>query len=186
MSILVRQRKASIFATANDDVLFAAVAALKEEAVVEAYDRHAGALGSLALLIAEDVELAKDAVISAFIPLWRAPTSIDLEEQTLRAALAGNVYTHCTHERKTRGGPGQQAKTCWNSRLTARANLFLPSRTQRDLLGLILLGEHSYGQAARRVGLSEDIAATMITTAIAHRQIQRLFDLVDFEQIVAL
>lgn len=186
MSILARQRKASIFATANDHVLSAAVAALNEEAVVEAYDRHAGALGSLALLIAEDVELARDAVVSVFIPLWRAPTSIDLEEQTLRAALAGNVYAHCTRERKTRGRPRQLAKTCWNSRPTARANLFLPSRIQRDLLGLILLGEHSHRQAARQVGLSEDIAAMMITTAIAQRQLQRLLDLGDFEQIVAL
>lgn len=186
MSILARQRKASIFATANDDVLFAAVAALDEEAVVEIYDRHAGALGSLALLIAGDVEIAKDAVVSVFIPLWRAPTSIHLEEQTLRAALAGNIYTHCTRERKTRGEPRQQAKTCWNSQPTARANLFLPSPTQRDLLGLILLGEHSHRQAARRVGLSGYIAEMMITTAIAHRQLQRLLDLVDFEQIVAL
>lgn len=186
MSIPARRRKASIFATANDDVLFAAVAALNEEAVVETYDRHAGAIGSLALLIAEDVELAKNTVVSAFTPLWRAPTTIDLEDQTLRAALAGNVYTHCTHELKARGGPVQQAKTCWNLQPTAGANLFLPSRTQRDLLGLILFGEHSHRQAARRVGLSEDIAAMMITTAIARRQLQRLLDLVDFEQIVAL
>ena len=100
------------------------------------------------------------------------------------AALAGNVYTHCTYGRKRRDGVGQQAKTCWNSQPTARANLLLPSRTQRDLLGLTLLGEHSHRQAARRVGLSEDIAAKMITAAIAHRQLQRLLDLVDFEQIV--
>ena len=186
MSIHAKQWKASTFATANDHDLFAAVAAFNEEAVVETYDRHVSALGSLALLIAGDVELAKDAVVGAFIALWRAPTSIDLEELTLRAALAGNVYTYCTHERKTRGGPGRQAKTCWSSQPTALANLFLPSRIQRDLLGLILLGEHSYRQAACRVGLSEDIAAKMITTAIEHRQLQRLFDLVDFERIVAV
>jgi hypothetical protein len=185
MSTSPKQSKASVFATANDEALFAGVAALNFEAVVEIYDRHASALGSLALLIAGDVELAKDAVVGAFIALWQTPTSIDLEKQTLRAALAGNVYTHCMHERKTRGGAGE-AKTCWNSQPTARANLLLPSRTQRDLLGLILLGEHSHRQAARRVGLSEDIAAKMITTAIAHRQLQRLLDLVDFEQIVTV
>jgi hypothetical protein len=186
MNIGAKQVKASNFSTANDNALFTAVAALNEEAVVETYDRHASALGSLALLIAEDIEFAKEAVVRAFIPLWRAPTSIDLEEQTLRAALAGNVYTHCMHERKTRDGPRQQAKTYRNSQPTALANLFLPSRTQRDLLGLILLGEHSHRQAARRVGLSEDIAAKMVTIAIEHRQLQRLLDLVDFEQIVAV
>ena len=186
MSIRSSRRNASIFATADDEALFAAVAALNFEAVVETYDRHANPLGSLALLVAEDVESAKDAVVRAFVTLWRTPASIDLEEQTLRAALAGNVYTHCVCERRVRRGPGQQAKTCWNSQPTARANLFLPSRAQRDLLGLILLGEHSHRQAARRVGLSEDIAIKMITTAIEHRQLQRLLDIVDFEQIVAV
>jgi hypothetical protein len=186
MSIRPSRRRASIFATANDEALFAAVAALNFEAVVETYDRHASPLGSFALLIAEDVEFAKDAVVRAFVTLWRTPTSIDLEEQTLRAALAGNVYTHCVRERKVRRGPGHQAKTCWNSQPAAWANLFLPSRVQRDLLGLILLGEHSHRQAARRVGLSEDIAIKMITTAIEHRQLQRLLDIVDFEQIVAV
>jgi hypothetical protein len=186
MSIRPRQRKVSIFATVSDEALFAAVAALNFEAVVETYDRHASALGSLALLVAEDVEFAKDAVVMAFVTLWRTPASIDLEEQTLRAALAGNVYTHCARERKTRCGLGQQAKTCWDSQPTARANLLLPSRAQRDLLGLILLGEHSHRQAARRVGLSEDIAVKMIATAIGHRQLQRLLDIVDFEQIVAV
>lgn len=186
MSIRTRQWKASTFATANDHALFAAVAALNEEAVVETYNRHANALGSLALLIAEDVEFAMDAVVRAFIPLWRAPTSINLEEHTLRAALAGNVYTYCTCVRNTRSGSPQRAKTCWNWQGTTLASLFIPSRTQRDLLGLILLGEHNHRQAARRVGLDEDIAAKMITTAVEHRQLQRLLDLVDFTQIVAV
>ncbi len=186
MSIQAKQRKASTFATADDNALFVAVASLNFEAVVETYDRHASALGSLALLIAGDVEFAKDAVVGAFIALWRAPTTIDLEEQTLRAALAGNVYAHCTHERKSRGGPARQAKIGWSSQPATRANLLFPSRPQRDLLGLILLGEHSHRQAARRVGLSEDIAAKMITAAIAHRQLQRLLDIVDFERIVAI
>jgi hypothetical protein len=50
MSIHAKQWKASTFATANDHALFAAVVALNEGAVVETYDRHASALGSLALL----------------------------------------------------------------------------------------------------------------------------------------
>ena len=52
MRIRQSRRRASIFAMANDEALFAAVAALNFEAVVETYDRHASALGSLALLVA--------------------------------------------------------------------------------------------------------------------------------------
>jgi hypothetical protein len=186
MSICPKWRKTSTFATAKDEALFAAVAALDFEAVVETYDRHASALGSLALITIEDVEFAKDAVVMTFVTLWRTPASIDLEEQSLRSALAGNIYTHCTHEREMRGVPEQQAKTCWNSQPTDQANFLLPSRAQRDLLGLVLLGEHSQRQAACRVGLSEEIAAEMITAAIEHHRLQRLFDLVDIERIVAV
>jgi DNA-directed RNA polymerase specialized sigma24 family protein len=102
MSILDRGRRASTLATADDAALLAAVAALSVEAVEEAYDRHATALCSLALLIVEEPELAEEAVAGAFIALWRAPTSICLEEQSLRAALAGEVYTRCTQARETR------------------------------------------------------------------------------------
>ncbi len=101
MSILARGRRTSALAAAGDAALFAAVAALSVEAVEETYDRHATALCSLALLIAEDPELARDAVARAFSALWRAPTSICLEEQSLRA-IAGKVYTSCTQVRETR------------------------------------------------------------------------------------
>ncbi len=167
MSILARGRRTSALAAAGDAALFAAVAALSVEAVEETYDRHATALCSLALLIAEDPELARDAVARAFIALWRAPTSICLEEQSLRAALAGEVYTSCTQVRETRERtPGQRAKTYRDPRPPARADLALLPRSQRDLLALILFGEHNRRQAARRVGLNEATAARMIAVAL--------------------
>jgi DNA-directed RNA polymerase specialized sigma24 family protein len=158
-------------AAADDAALFAAVAALSVEAVKETYDRHATALCSLALLITEDPELAEDAVAGAFIALWRTPSSICLEQQSLRAALAGEVYTRCTQGRETRErAPGQRAKTYRDPQLPARADLALLPRSQRDLLALILLGEHNRRQAARRVGLNEATAARMITGALRTRR----------------
>jgi DNA-directed RNA polymerase specialized sigma24 family protein len=163
MSILARGRRSSTLAAADDAALFAAVAALSVEAVEETYERHAAALCSLALLIAEDPGLAEDAVAGAFIALWRAPTSICLKEQSLRAALAGEVYTRCTQVRKTRERvPSQRAKIYRDRQPLARADLALLPRSQRDLLALILLGEHNRRQAARRVGLNEATAARMI------------------------
>lgn len=167
MSILARRRRTSALAAADDAALFAAVASLSVEAVEETYERHATTLCSLALLIAEDPELATDAVAQAFIALWRAPTSICLEEQSLRAALAGEVYTRCTEARETREHtPGQRAKIYRDPQPPARADLALLPRTQRDLLALILLGEHNRRQAACRVGLNEATAARMIASAV--------------------
>jgi len=47
MSIRSSRRNASIFATADDEALFAAVAALNFEAVVETYDRHTPTLSAV-------------------------------------------------------------------------------------------------------------------------------------------
>lgn len=145
LSILSGRRSRSAVAAADDATLFAAVAALSVEAVEEAYERHASALCDLALLVVDFPWLAKDAVAEAFIVLWREPSSICLEGQSLRAALAGGVYDCCTLARQGRTG-----------------NAFL-ARSQRDLQALITLGDHNIGQAARRVGLSDDAAARMIT-----------------------
>jgi DNA-directed RNA polymerase specialized sigma24 family protein len=167
MSIPARGRRTSALAAADDAALFAAVASLSVEAVEETYERHATALCSLALLIAEDPEFATDAVVQAFITLWRTPTSICLKEQSLRAALAGEVYTRCTQAREMCGRtPEERAKTYRDPQPPARADLALLPRSQRYLLALILFGEHNRRQAARRVGLNEATAARMITGAL--------------------
>ncbi|HXB64928.1 MAG TPA: hypothetical protein VNV42_08670 [Solirubrobacteraceae bacterium] len=160
-------RKTSIFAAADDTSLFAAVAALSIEAVEETYERHATDLCSLALLVVGEPRLATNAVAEAFMALWRAPSSICLKEQSLRAALAGEVYTRCIHARKTcEHAPGQRAKPDWSSRSPARADLALLPRSQRDLLALILLGGHTRRQAASRLDIDEATAARMIMDAI--------------------
>jgi DNA-directed RNA polymerase specialized sigma24 family protein len=167
MSILDRGHSASTLAAADDAVLFAAVASLSVEAVEEIYERHATDLCSLALLITEDPEFATDAVAQAFIALWRAPTSICLQEQSLRAALAGEVYARCKQAREMCGRtPEQRAKTYTDPQPLARGDLALLPRSQRHLLALILFGEHNHRQAARRVGVNEATAARMITGAL--------------------
>jgi DNA-directed RNA polymerase specialized sigma24 family protein len=162
VSIFAKRGRISAIAVADDAELFSAVAALDVEAVEEAYERHATALCALALLTAEDSELAEDAVAGAFIALWRSPATICLEEQSLRAALAGEVYTRCARARQ-RHAPEQRARVSPDTQPPARADLALQPRFQRDLLALILLGEHSCREAACRVGLDEAAAARMIT-----------------------
>ncbi len=143
MSTYVEQRRNSTLAGVDDAVLLAAVAGGRVEAVEEAYDRHANALYCLALLIVGDWKAAEDAVVGAFIALWRAPSSVDLGERSVRGALAGKVYIRCIETRTTHELRGH------GSRLEALAAL---PPVERDLLALILLGEHSRRQAARPAG----------------------------------
>jgi DNA-directed RNA polymerase specialized sigma24 family protein len=162
MSFLAKGQRSSAVAAADDAALFSAVAALSIEAVEEVYERHAPALCALALLVTEDSALAKDAVAGAFITLWRSPTSVCLEEQSLRAALAGEVYARCTQTRQTHVA-GQRTKIYCAPQPPTRADLTLLSHPQRDLLALIMLGEHNCREAAHRVGLNEAAAARLIT-----------------------
>ena len=62
--------------------------------------------------------------------------------------------------------PEERAKTYRDPQPPARADLALLPCSQRDLLALILFGEHNRRQAARRVGLNEATAARMITGAL--------------------
>jgi DNA-directed RNA polymerase specialized sigma24 family protein len=165
MSFLAKGRRTSVIAAADDAELLAAVAALNIEAVEEAYERHAAALCALALLVAENSQLAEDAVAETFIALWRSPTSMSLEEQGLRAALAGEVYTRCTQTRQTHV-VAQRTRTYCDPQPPARPDLTLLPYPQRDLLALIMLGEHGCRAAAHRVGLDQAAAAGMIRSTL--------------------
>jgi DNA-directed RNA polymerase specialized sigma24 family protein len=166
MSILAKRRRISAIAAADDAELFSAVAALSIEAFEEVYERHAAALCGLALLVAENSRLAEDAVAGTFIALWRSPASICLDEQSLRAALAGEVYARCKQMQQTHAA-GQVTKTSRDPPPTpADPDPTLLPHFRRDLLALIMLGEHSCREAAHRVGLDEAAATRMITSTL--------------------
>ncbi len=117
MSTYVEQRRNSTLAGVDDAVLRAAVAGGLVEAVEEAYDRRANALYRLALLIVGDCKPAEDAVVGAFIAVWRAPSSVDLGERSVRGALAGKVYirwieSRTTHELRGHGSRLERSPPC--------------------------------------------------------------------------
>jgi len=150
-----RQRSGRTGDTAN----LTGVAASRIEALEEAYDRHGDALYRLALLITGRQKAAEDAVVDAFSVWWQAPGNVDPWEPSLRSALAGAVYSRCldaptARNRRRQGAPGLGALAA------------LP-RMQRDLLALVWFGEHTRRQAAARVGVSDDAAASMLTHALS-------------------
>lgn len=95
MSPSLRQQRSRDAERAGEGPLLAALDAHDVGAIEEIYDRHAGLLYSLALLIGANPEVAKHVVEDTFITLWRLPSGIDLERQSLRASLVQDVRTRC-------------------------------------------------------------------------------------------
>lgn len=134
------------------------------EALVD-YDRHGDALFSLALLLDRDVDRAAEAVVAT---LTRADTTAsDLCPDAKRQHLAADLWNRCT------GAPGR--------RMPEPAPQPEPNRPSREqdrsgqeqaLLGLVLFGGHTHGQAAALIGLPASSAAERLRTLL-HRAAER-------------
>ncbi|ADB51564.1 RNA polymerase sigma factor [Conexibacter woesei] len=170
MSLLSLNRRGTSTASSERVAQSVADAARRVRAVGTAFDRHASVLRRLALFVAEDARIADDAVAGAFVSLAFGPDDVEPARENLLAALAGEVYVRCVRarvpfERHARPAGGRADADTGSAR-AARATFALLPREQRDLLVLILFGGHTRRQAARRVGLSDDAAATSIKAAL--------------------
>jgi RNA polymerase sigma-70 factor (ECF subfamily) len=77
--------------TASDAVLVVAISRYRQDALAEAYRRHAGAVLALARRLLVDVMLAEEVVQEVFLRLWNQPEKFDPE----RGALRSYLLTQC-------------------------------------------------------------------------------------------
>ncbi len=122
------------------------------------YDQHGDALFSFALLLYRDADLAADAVVAT---LTRASaTAPGRCPDARRRYLAADLLTVCA----VRPGPkfGQRAPTARPRSPGSRPALADQSQQGLALLGLVLLGGHSYGQAAALRGQSASSVAVQL------------------------
>ena len=73
--------------TASDAVLVLAISRFRQEALAEAYRRHAGAVYALARRLLGEPALAEEVVQEVFLRLWNAPDKYDPERGALRSYL---------------------------------------------------------------------------------------------------
>jgi len=77
---------------ASDAALVVAIARWRQEALAEAYRRHAGASFALARRLLFDKELAEEVVQEVFIRLWNQPERFDPERGSLRSYLLAQTH----------------------------------------------------------------------------------------------
>jgi RNA polymerase sigma-70 factor (ECF subfamily) len=77
---------------ASDANLALAIARYREDALAEAYRRHAGAVFGLARRLLHERAAAEEIVQEVFVRLWNAPDRYDPERGTLRSYLLAQAH----------------------------------------------------------------------------------------------
>jgi RNA polymerase sigma-70 factor, ECF subfamily len=76
----------------SDAVLVVAISRYRQEALAEAYRRHAGAVFALARRLLVDAALAEEIVQEVFLRIWNQPDKFDPERGTLRSYLLAQCH----------------------------------------------------------------------------------------------
>ncbi len=76
----------------SDSGLVVAIARYREDALAEAYRRHAGAVFALARRVLADLTTAEEVVQEVFLRLWTQPDKFDPDRGSLRSYLLAQTH----------------------------------------------------------------------------------------------
>ena len=78
---------------ASDATLVFAIARFQQDALAEAYRRHAGAVFALANRVTGEAAMAEETTQDVFLRLWNSPDRFDPERGTLRSFLLAQAHS---------------------------------------------------------------------------------------------
>jgi RNA polymerase sigma-70 factor (ECF subfamily) len=84
--------RADDLTSASDAVLVVGISRYRQEALAEAYRRHAGAVFALARRLLLDATLAEEVAQEVFLRLWNQPEKFDHERGSLRSFLLAQCH----------------------------------------------------------------------------------------------
>lgn len=167
----------------SDAQLVVAIGRFRQDALGEAYRRHAGASFGLAQRILGNRPLAEEVVQEVFLRLWNEPEKFDPARGTLRAFLL--AQTHGRSVDLVRAESARRAREERDARRTAEAGYDLEREVEdlalaehvRDALGelndgeraaieLAYFGGHSYREVATMLGEPEGTVKSRIRVGL--------------------
>ena len=171
------------FLDASDAALVVAIGRYREDALAEAYRRHAGAVFGLARRVLRDAPSAEEIVQEVFLRLWNDPERFDPERGSLRSWLLAQThgravdvlrsetsrYKRETREARAAATAGYDIEhEVWDLAVAERvkqAVATLPA-DERQAIELAYFGGHTYREVATALGAPEGTVKSRIRVGL--------------------
>ena len=173
----------------GDAALVVAIGRWREDALAEAYRRHAGAVYALACRVLSDGALAEEVVQEVFLRLWRQPDRFDPDRGSLRAFLLAHAHGRAIDalrsESSRRRREEREARSTaeagydlerevWDLAVAERvkdALVRLPAE-ERRAIELAYFDGHTYREVATLLGQPEGTVKSRIRTGLRRLQVR--------------
>lgn len=168
---------------ASDAALVVAIGRWRQDALAEAYRRHAGAVFSLARRVLADRSLAEEVVQEVFLRLWDHPDRFDPQRGSLRSYLLAQchgrsvdiVRSESSRRAREEREQRQQAEAgydleheVWDIVVadSVRTALDVLPEGERQAIELAYFGGKTYREVAQELGQPEGTVKTRIRSGL--------------------
>jgi RNA polymerase sigma-70 factor (ECF subfamily) len=170
-------------AATSDAALVVAIGRWREDALAEAYRRHAGSVYALARRVLGGATGAEEIVQETFLRLWQEPDKFDPERGSLRSFLLARTHGRAidmlrseTSRRRREERDARQGadagydldREVWGLVVADQvkdAVSELPSE-QREAIALAYFGGHTYREVAAKLGVAEGTVKSRIRSGL--------------------
>jgi RNA polymerase sigma-70 factor, ECF subfamily len=189
------------YADTEDVGLVVAIARYKEDALAEAYRRHAGAVFALAARMLWERMLAEEVVQEIFLRLWERPERYDRTRGALRSFLLMDTHARCVDRVRADSRRREREERSARADMVADYDLDLEAHDltvaaqvrevvnelsdgEREAIELAYFGGHTYREVARILGQPEGTVKSRIRTGLMRLRSQLLDRGIDESWIV--
>jgi RNA polymerase sigma-70 factor (ECF subfamily) len=173
----------------SDAVLVIGVSRYQEEALAEAYRRHAGAVYGLARRLLVNTAMAEEVVQEVFLRLWNQPDRFDPGRGTLRSYLLAQCHGRSVDLLRSESSRRNREER--DSRRTAEAGYDVEHEVldlsvadgvrsamdqlaegERRAIELAYLGGHTYREVAKLLGEPEGTVKSRIRSGLKKLRVE--------------